>query len=257
MTVSLRIAGINLADTATLSASSSVSTLPVDRLATDDIQDVWQAGSTSAYVLADLGASYQIGAIMLVNSNAGLADAARFRVSTVDATGAAGDAHDSSTIPSAVNPTFARLVHFIAPAVTGRYVRIDLSQSSAPRAGRLVIARTWTPSRHFSLVTPWEPLSRDWSVRSRSIGLNLFFDRKPRQRGVRFTLRGLPTAEAETEIEALNRLNGTSKDIMVCRDAEASDLGAVTLWGLMETTISYPQIERDFFVADFRMWDRL
>jgi len=257
MAVSLRIAGINLVDTATLTASSAVSTLPVDRLATEDIQDYWQATATAAYALADLGASYEVGVLMLINSNAGLTDSVRVRVSTVDATGAAGDAYDSGTILAAVNVLYAKLVHFIEPAVTGRYVRVDLTQPAAPRAGRMLIGKTWTPSQHFSLVTPWEPLFRDWSVRTRSIGLNLFFDRRARQRGLRFTLRGLPGSEVEAEIEALNRINGTSQDVMVCRDSTAADLGQTTIWGVMETTINYPQTEADFYIADFLLWDRV
>jgi len=258
MTVSLRILGSNLIDNATLTASSAVSTLPVDRLATEDIQDIWRATAATAYVLADLGASFEIGWAMLVNSNAGLTDAARVRVSTSDATGAAGDAYDSGTVIAAANPaTFARFVHPIEPAVTGRYVRIDLTQAAVPSAGRMVVGPTWTPTYHFSLLTPWEPLSRDWSVRSRSIGLNLFFDRKARQRGLRFTLRGLPTSEVEAEIETLNRINGTSKDVMVCRDATASDLGLTTFWGVLETSISYPQTDDDFYISEFRLWDRV
>lgn len=256
-TVPLRITWVNLADSATLSVSSATATLPAGNLLTEDIQDVWRATASPANVVADLGSIKSIGVIGLINSNAGIADAVQFGVSTSDATGAARDAYDSGSIAAPIDPAYGMLLQFVEPAVSGRYVRIDLSQSSVPSAGRLVVGATWTPSYHFSLVRPWQPLWRDLSRRSFSLGENLFFDRRPRQRGFRFVLRGLPGSEAHDEIHEVNRLNGTSSDILVCRDINESNLGKATVWGVMETTIAYQQSESDFFEAEFEVWNRL
>lgn len=251
----LRIAGVNWADIATITASSSVSTLTPDRLQDEDIQNIWRADSSSASLVFALSATVEIGAIALINSNAGVSDAARYRVSTTDPTGADGNVYDSGTIPAGGDIRYGKVAHYIEPNVTGRYVRIDLTQSSPPEAGRGVVARTWGPSRHFSF--GWEPLYHDHTRRTFSLGMNLHKDLLPRQEGLRFTLNGLVTAEFEDEIRELNRLNGTSREVLVCRDIEAANLAAVTYWGEMEATIRTSQRERDFFTSEFEVWNRL
>ena len=259
MAKSLRIAGQNWADSAVVTASSSVATLPPDRVQSGDIADVWRAGSTTAWLLADLGMSRTIGVIAGISSNAGLSDAVQFRVSTSDATGAAGDAYNSGTIATAVDTRYPRLVHFVEPAVSGRYVRIDFVQASAPEIGKLEIARTWGPSRHFSF--GWEPLSRDWSTGTMSIGLNLHKDLRATQEGMRFILNGLTEAEFEDEIRELNRVNGTSREVLVCRNIDADILGAVTFWGEMGQSIRPRHLSRSgdeqLYVAEFEIWNRL
>lgn len=255
MAIPLRIAGENLIDGASLTASSAVSGLGVDNLRSDDIQEVWRATSTTANVVADLGSSQSIGVVALNNTNAGATDSVRVRLSTVDSTGAAGDSYDSGTVATAVDQTYPIWLHFIEPEKSGRYLRIDLTQSSAPEAGRMLVAPTWTPTHNFSF--GWHPLWRDWSIRTASLGQNLFFDRRPRQRGFSFRLFGLTESEAGTHIEPINRLRGTSADILVCRNKDSSTLGKVTVWGPMEAPIIYPQRHPDFFDAEFVVWNRL
>lgn len=254
--VTLRIASVNLVDTGTVSASSAVATLPPSNVQEEDIQSIWRATSTAAqWLLVDLGATSTIGVVALINTSLGMADAVRVRVSTSDVTGAAGDAYDSGSFAASVDSTYAMLVHFIEVAVSGRYVRVDLGQSSVPEVGRWFVGRTWTPSRHFSF--GWEPVWRDWSRKTYSLGQNEFIDERGRQRGFRFRLFGLTATEADDEVEMLNRLNGTSRDVLVCRDKEASNLGKVTVWGTMEDMVSYPQRHPDFYDAEFVVWNRL
>ncbi len=255
MTVPLRITNVNLIDLGTVTASSFISNLTPDRMQVDDIQSVWRAGATSAWILADLLAPLEVSAVALINSNALEQDAAQVRLSTTDATGAAGDAYDSGSIAAAVDPRYRRFVHFIQPAAVGRYLRIDLAQASLPEAGRWVAGATWAPSRNFQY--GWQPLSRDWSTVAYSLGQNVFFDRQQRQRGLQFSLAGLTEAEAETEVEALNRLAGASRDVLVCRDLAAPNLGPVTLWGVMEAPIATQQTHHQQYRCEFALWDRL
>lgn len=251
----LRIAGVNWADSAIITASSSVATLLPDRLQVEDIHSVWRASVSPASLVLDLATTRTIGAIVLINSNAGATDAARYRVSTTDSTGADGSAYDSGTIPAGGDIRYGRLAHYPEPNVSGRFVRIDLDQASVPEAGRIVVARTWGPSRHFSF--GWEPMYRDFTRRTFSLGMNLHKDLLPRQEGARFMLNGLVTAEFEDEIRELNRLNGTSREVLMCRDIEATNLPSVTYWGEMEATIRTSQRERDFFTSEFEIWNRL
>ena len=80
MTIPLRIAATNLIDAGTVAASSEVSTLTAVKLQTLDIRDVWQASSTTAYVLADLLSSKTIGITALINCSLDADDTIRVRV---------------------------------------------------------------------------------------------------------------------------------------------------------------------------------
>lgn len=253
MTVPLRIGYVNLADSAVLSASSSVGSLTAGRLLSEDVQDIWRAASTSAWVLADLGAAASIGAVALPNSNSGPGDTARVRLSSADPTGAAGDLYDTGSFLPGVDIKKRMLAHFVEPAVSARYVRVDLAQSVAPQAGRLFIGPVWTPSR--DRAPGAEPLWRDWSEATPTRGLNEIRDRRSRQKGQAFVLRGLTQAEIEGEIEALNEDEGTSADILVCLDVDRPAI--TTLWGPMGTMIRSPRPGRDFYIAEFTVWNRL
>ena len=137
--------------------------------------------------------------------------------------------------------------------MVGRYVRIDLSQSQRPEAGRLVIGRTWQPS--YDMQFGREPLSRDPSHKTFSLGRNVFNNRLPPERGERFSLRGLTLDEAENEIEAINRVRGNSQDVLVCRNINAQNIGQVTIWGLLEQPVSSSQREEGFS-AEIEVWAR-
>ncbi len=254
MTNPLRIARQNLIDLADVTASSALSTLPVSNLRTEDIRELWRAASTTAWVLADLGSSKTVGVTAQIGSNLALTDTVQIRVSTVDATGAAGDAYDSGVIAAAVDPVYGMLVHPIEPAVSGRYLRIDMTQAETVEAGRWMAAPVFSPTRDrsFGAATIW----RDPSRRIESLGQATLIDRKLRQRGLGFTLTGLTVAEA-AELEAINRENGTSKDILIVTDINSANLGKASLWGLLEVPIEYPQTDRDFVVANFEVWERL
>lgn len=254
MTNPLRILRQNVIDAATVSASSAVASLPSDRLQTEDVQEIWRATSTTAWVLADLEAQVEVGVAVLVNTNMIASDQVQVRLSTSDTAGVAGDAYDSGTIVANVDPVFGYFVHFFGPA-TGRYLRIDMTQESEPEAGRWAAGQVWAPSRDMAF--GWQPMWRDPSRHTESLGQTTYIDRRRRQRGFGFTLRGLSATEAEDEIHEINRLAGTSQDILVCRNKDASNLGKVTVWGLLERPIGYPQPHPDFFEADIRVWERL
>ena len=71
MTNPLRIAYINHADFASISGSTSVTSLPLSNLKTDDIQELWRSAAVSATqaIIADLGQQQTIGCVALINSN--------------------------------------------------------------------------------------------------------------------------------------------------------------------------------------------
>lgn len=255
MTVPIRIGYDNSADSSvtTLSASSSVGSLTGGKLLTDDIQEIWRAAASSAWLLLDHGSAALTGGVALMNSNAIPSDVWRIRVSSSDATGATGDLYDSGSILTPIDVRKRIMAHFIEPAVLGRYVRIDLAQASVAQAGRLFVGPVWTPSRDRAFGN--EPLWRDWSEITRTRGLNEIRDRRSRQKGYAFSLRGLTEAEIEGEIEAINQDKGASADILVCLDV--NELATKTMWGPMGMMIRTPNPDYNFHIAEFQVWNRL
>ena len=136
----IRIGYVNLSDTAnggSVTTSTAASGLPATNLQTADVKQLWRSTASPAHIIADLGASTLLHAVALVQSNMASANTVRVRVSTVDATGVAGDAYDSGSISSDVNSSFKLFVHLINAGATGRYVRVDMTQASPlPEAGR-------------------------------------------------------------------------------------------------------------------------
>jgi hypothetical protein len=254
----LRIAYQNYADTALISTgSAAVTSLPAINLLDQDIKKVWRSTSSSGDALIiDLGTSRTIGVVGLLNTNLDLDDIIHVRFSTSDPTGQDGSAYNSSSHAAGVDPVFAAYWRFIEPAATGRYMRIGTTLTATVwEAGRLVIAPTWIPTRHFSF--GWAQGREDKSRRDESLGGNMFVDRRPRQRVWEFTLRGLTESEVDSELEPLNRLNGASKDIMVCRDKANANLGKVTVWGMLDQALRPTQEEGLFYQTDFVLRERI
>lgn len=251
MTIPLRIGRENDIRSAVLSAGSSISTLPTGNLKAQDIQQVWRSASGPTWILADLGTSLTLEVTALINTTLDLSTPVRVRYSTADVTGVAGDAYDSGEIPAAVDPTYGNFIHFNGAGVLGRYLRID----GISEAGIWMSGQAWAPSRNMAF--GWEPMWRDRSRRAESIGHNLVINRRPRQRGYRFMLRGLTAAEADTEVLMLNQINGSSREILVCRDKDATNLGEVSIWGLLERPAQARQIAPNLYEVEFEVWERL
>lgn len=253
----LRIGYLNRADSpGILTASTEQTNLPVTNLQTKDVRQLWRSTASPAYVIADLGQSLAVHCVALMQCNLAAASTYRVRISTTDPTAVANLVHDSGTVVSGINSAYPKLVHIIDVAATGRYVRVDLTQASPlPEAGRLFIGRFWSPSHNMAY--DWSLASRDASRRTPSIGQAIFIDEKERQRGFQFQLNGLTVSEAFDELEEINRIAGTKRDILVCRDRDASDLGAATIWGLLEQPIAYRQTSPNLFGAEAEIWERI
>lgn len=251
----LRIGYVNHADTSIVDATS-VASLPASNLLDDDIQKLWRdVLTTGSEVRIDLAAQRTIGVGALINTNLITDGTYRLRVSTSDPDGIADNVHDSGELSLTVDPVFGKFAHFIEPEVIGRYLRITTTIDYGPmEAGRLVVGSLWAPSRNMTFGR--EKLWRDFSTRTQSLGGNEFVDARPRQWGWRFTLFGLTEAEAQQQVDELNRLRGIGRDILVCLDKDSSNLGRDTVWGLLEQPATQRQDHHDFYVVEFEVYNR-
>lgn len=238
-----------------VTASSTAAGLPATNLQLPDVRLLWRANSGLADLVADLGSVRTVSALALIRTNMSGSDTIRVRMSATDPNVFTSLSHDSGVLAPAISTTYRRWIYFTTgTSPTARYVRLTLSQASPCEAGRLVISFRWNPSRTFAF--GWEPTWRDPSRQIESLGQTTFVDTKESQRGFRFRLVGLTTAEAENELIDINRRNGTKRDILVCKSRDSTNLGRDTIWGLLGQPVRFTQTEADFWEAEFEVWDR-
>jgi len=231
MPVGVRILDINLADSATLSTDSAETSAPVTNLQDAQLGVVWRAAANSAYVVADLGSAVSFNFVGLFGLEGTSALTRRVGLSSADSTGAARDLYDSGTASSDIDvATFGQMLHW--GDWQGRYLRIDLSDTQPPEAGRIVVGMAWAPARSWDF--PAELGVVDRSLRQQTPTGNVFIKQGPKHRVADITLPAISEADAWTRMLAMDLRNGIGTDILLCLDRfDTTYRHQKTMWGLM------------------------
>lgn len=225
----------NEPDYGDVAAADEVSTLPATFLQHPSLGNVWRTPTdvTSSAVTADLGASRAIGVVALLACNLSAAGTARVKLSDVDAT--SHELYDSTLLdPAGVDTIYQSFIHVLPSPVTARYIRVELADDSLDylEAGRLVAGALWTPDYNYS----WTDIERgavDDSPRDLSISGEPWVESRPTRRRVRFSLPWVSATELATHLDAMGRIAGRKRDVLVILDHEASSVPQETYWGLM------------------------
>jgi hypothetical protein len=224
----------NDADAGVLTASAAYSTLPVTYLQTPQLDQRWRTndGAASAWVVADLGSSLPVDLVGLLATNLGAAATARVRVSTADATGAAGNAYDSTTFSPDLSPSYPHLVRALTAPVTGRYVRIDVADAGLTlfEAGRLVIGSMFRPAINFR--TGYGLTVKDGSRVDESEGGQEWVERRVARRGVTLRFPAISAAEQRQHATPMQLQRGIAQDIGILLDTASAVPGEDFIWGL-------------------------
>lgn len=224
----------NLADTGTMSASGYAGAMLPTMLQTAHVAERWRTLGTTAWFVCDLGSLRTVAAVAVMGLNLAATATFRVRYSTVDSTGAAGDADDTSTISNGIDPAYGMAVHLRTAPITCRYVRVDFTDASQAyiEAGRLAVLETlWQPLTNFEYGWQWS--YEDPSRQSRSWGGQTWVEAQAYYRMAEFTLPNVRHAERTGHVFPLQRLHGLRHDILVCRDTDTTNLGRDCIWGLM------------------------
>lgn len=247
-----------VASAASIISAAANPAFPAANLATVQPGEVLRTstGTTSASILVDFGAQVTFQAVLLYATNLTSSATWRVRLSTVDATGVAGNAYTSATLNAGVSTEWGRALRIFPAPATGRYLLVDLTDTTLTflEAGILRAMVAWNPSRGYKFGSLRS--GRDWSKVPTGPNGQQWPLLGPVQRGVKFDLPLVSDAEWVSDGDALVRWAGTSRDVMVCLDSTATDLGRVTYYGLLEQV---PEFERETSVyhsTSFRLWDR-
>jgi hypothetical protein len=248
------IAYTNLADSAALlTASSATILLPISNLNVPHIARKWrgQGGATDNFVF-DLGALNTIDTVAIFGITG---TQIRTRISSVDATGAAGDLYDTGTI--AVDQNYLSSINLITTgAVSGRYVRVDITTAGAyVEAGRCFIgART---QFSYNYVAGWSRLWNDRSVKTKTRGgqTQVWKDNKYRSIDVSFDF--LMQADRDGFVETIDMINGYGVDVLFIANPSSTNLSKDSIWGMISAMTPVVQPSVKTFTKQYQIEERL
>jgi|SRR5215813_1301902 len=248
----------NLVDsTATvLSASAAVAGSPASNLREEHIARKWRDNNASTFVLADLGSAQLVDTVALLGLSSnipitGTPFTFRYRLSSVDATGAAGDVLDTGTISGTqyFDPNYSVFGYLDTIARSARYVRIDIAQLSVSpdisasyiEAGRWVIGDRQAFGTNFQ--APWSRGPKRNSADTFGVGGQTFVDRRPGYWTINAQFNFITEAERTALIETIGIaiVNSGHKDFLWINDG-ASLLNARDLvWGYIDGDLRLTQ----------------
>ena len=252
---------INRIETATLSASSDVASMPVTNLATAHRAEKWRSGTGNAvFIDADFGAALEIGVIGIFGSNLTATGQWRLRLS---ATGiGTGELLDTGLVAAGVVPGYGQALHFPATPIAARWLRVDLSDAAIAamadgyhEAGILWAGPAFRPERNFDFdaADGWI----DPSERSEARGGQLYVDLRDKKRIDGFRLSWLTETEKFEQIMELDRLRGVSGNLLWCRNPGSVYQNRQAICGTLRDfgEIGHPRVGR--YGRAFRIEERL
>lgn len=227
------IAWDNKVDTAVVSASSELASLPAANVQHPHLSRKWHtaAGVKSAAITFDLGSSQSCALLAVLGTNLTSAATMRLRASNTDPTGAAGEVYDSTTISAGVHDDF-KAVYKSFNAASARYWRLDLTDTTVPdnvQVGRIFLGPKWTPT--YGQSWDWAPDVEDPSRVQESYAGQLYAEELPKKRRLVFTLSYMSEAEAMENAHKLRRACGVTRGVLVIPMENGSYISHQAVWG--------------------------
>jgi hypothetical protein len=243
----------------TVTSDSVLLNLPPGNVATEQPSQVWRSvpGTTTAWLVVDFTSSQSIGVVAAIATNLSAAATWRVRLSTVDATGAAGDAHDSGMINAGVNPIERMAIRVLASTVSGRYLRVDFIDASLPylEVGRLFAGVKWQPTRNYRFGS--QVTFRDFSKGMYGDNGQYWALRGSMQKIISFSMPAITETERNTFGLSMTRNSGRFRDILVVLDPNSSDLGRDSVFGILEEVPIWELGFPGHHTVGFRVAERL
>lgn len=208
--------------TATLTADTEESTMPVENLQVATFDLIWRSTAAPAYVDIDLGASLSFRVLALSATN--LTSSATIRVRASDTDTTTGDLLDTTTVSAGVDDDDTeRSVYLVFGAeVTARYLRIDLADAALSYidVGHAMLTPVVEPATD-ALLGSAAILPFDLGRKVQTAAGQVQVDTGPRGRGVEFTL-DLNQAQAMSFAVQLDREAGVTGNVMVLLEQSGS-----------------------------------
>lgn len=194
---------------------------------------------TAAAVLVDLGGTRSIDCVFIGSTTLGIAGSLifyRVRLSTTDATGAAGDAWDTGTTAAATGPDYqGNVVVIRSTTASGRYLLVELLDGSASQVdwGVLGAGQLWRMSRAQSYGFTEGRLIGDTLERNPMTGAEFPAAALVNPRYAVFQTALLSNADATGPLRTMTASAGAVRNCLWIPDTalSAAEMNARSLWG--------------------------
>lgn len=249
----------NKVDTASLSASSEIATLPASNVQEPHLSLKWHmaAGVKSGYVVIDAGSSVSCSVLAVLGTNLTSAATMQLRASDADSGAVSSLLYDSGSISAGVDDNYGA-IYKSWTAQAARYWRLDLADASLPdniQVGRIFLGPAWTPTINMQLDPGFD--SVDPSRIDKSYGGQAWADVRPQYRCLEFSLDLRTEAEIFGNAYALARAAGVVSDVLVIPDISGSYLSQQAIWGLMSSSTPIRQPKTNSYTKKFKIEERL
>lgn len=227
----------NVAENATIAASSQVLTMPVSNLKTPHPSRRWRSLSSADWFVADKGAAIAADTVLISGLTCGANAEVRLRLSSIDATGVAGDVLDTGLIASGTGPAFDRdygaFLWLLSAPAAWRYSRFDISDPDATyvEAGCLVEGLRETFTYNFAPGDTLQHVDRS-RVSTTSSGITLTWDDNSFRR-LGLTFNAVTSTERYGMIERLDRVKGRKRNVLLITDPDSENLPRDSIYGLV------------------------
>jgi hypothetical protein len=236
----------NQAVSGTVGASSQALTMPASNLLTPHPSERWRSLSNFAYFVLDKGAMIEADTIMLAGLTCGPNASVRLRLSTIDATGLAGDVLDTGNIVNGdahFDVDYSSFVYQLPAPAAWRYARIGISDpdSSYVEAGCILDGLSQAFTYNFAPGGGFQLFDRSRVTKSAS-GMTLTWnDNSYRQ--LNLTFNAITSAERYGVVERLDRVAGKTHNVLLISDPASGNLPRDSIFGLVtnQTLVSFNQ----------------
>lgn len=252
----------NMADTATIGASSQELTMPASTILTPHVSERWRSLTNSSFFVLDLGALKTLDTVMVRGLTMSASGLARLRLSTVDSSGAAGDVLDTGALANQATPYFdldyGAFVYPLPAAVSARYVRFGQSDpaSTYVEAGAICVGLRTGFTYNFVPGASLGYVDRSRSTVTSGGQTLIWIDNKYRKLVLNFDW--VTSAQRYGLIEAMDRVNGQHSNVLCITDTASTNLARDSIWGLVDnlTPVTIPQVI-DIFGKQISISERL
>lgn len=251
----------NHADGASVGASSQALAMPASKLLTPHPSERWRSLDGSAWFVLDKGSLSSADTIALFGMTCGPNSTVRLRLSSIDASGAAGDLLDTGALANGAggfDVDYGSFIHRMPEPALYRYVRIDISDPDAAfvEGGCVLDGLSETFTVNFTPGGSFQHVDRS-RVTSTSSGMTLIWDDNTFRR-LALSLDWVSAAQRYGVIERLDRVKGRKRNILLMTDIDSANMPRDSIYGLVtdQTPVTFGRVF-DIFGKQLRIDERI
>lgn len=254
----------NLADDALITASSYAVLMPPARLQDEQPRRYWRSTSAlNQYLTFDLGAAHSFDTVALINTNLTAAGVTRLRSSLTDATGQDGAAYNGASAAGRVDPSYKSLGFVLPSVVSGRHLRIDLSDATLAasadtnfvQAGFVVIGQRTQVEVSFAPGASRKRISNSRKTKGPSGAT--FIDPGVKARVWNVEFKSIRPFEANGFFEAMEIANGDDVSVLFVRNPSSDNFGRDAILALVTELAPIVQPSPNVWAKSFQLEERV